>query len=31
VQHVSLGGEEPPAIYYSRAFHTLVAADDDSG
>jgi hypothetical protein len=30
VQHVALGDEKPPAVYYSRAFHTLVAADDSS-
>ncbi len=30
VQHVALGDEEPPAIYYSRAFHTLDTADDNS-
>jgi flavin reductase ActVB len=28
VQHVALGTEGPPAVYYSRAFHTIVAADE---
>jgi flavin reductase ActVB len=29
VQHVALGDEEPPAVYYSRAFHTLATADEE--
>jgi flavin reductase ActVB len=28
VQEVALADHEPPAVYYSRAFHTLVAMDD---
>jgi flavin reductase ActVB len=29
VQHVALGDGQPPAVYYSRAFHTLAAADEE--
>jgi flavin reductase ActVB len=30
VQHVALGDGEQPTVYYSRAFHTLVAMDGSS-